>query len=60
VPEVLVARHCGLRVAAICVITNMAAGLSDEDLTHAHSLAGAEAAAATLERLLLGFLEDLR
>lgn len=60
VPEVLVARHCGLRVAAICVITNMAAGMSDEDLTHAHSLAGATAAAETLERLLLAFLEDLR
>jgi xanthosine phosphorylase len=60
VPEVLVARHCGLRVAAICVITNMAAGMSDEDLTHAQTLAGAAAAAETLERLLLGFLEDVR
>ena len=59
-PEVLVARHCGLRVAAICVITNMAAGMSDEDLTHAQTLAGAAAAAETLERLLLGFLEDVR
>jgi hypothetical protein len=38
----------------------MAAGMSDEELTHAHSLAGAAAAAETLERLLLGFLEDLK
>ena len=60
VPEVLVARHCGLRVAAICVITNMAAGMSEEDLTHEQTLAGATAAAETLERLVLAFLEDVR
>lgn len=60
VPEVLVARHCGLRVAAICVITNMAAGMSDEVLSHAHSLAGASAAAERLERLLLKFVEGER
>jgi len=27
VPETIVARHCGLRVAAVSVITNLAAGL---------------------------------
>jgi xanthosine phosphorylase len=59
VAEVLVARHCGLKVAALCVITNMAAGMSDEDLTPAQPLAGAAAAAESLERLLLAFLEDL-
>lgn len=52
VPEVLVARHCGLKVAAVSVITNMAAGLSDEHLTHEHSLAGTAAAAERLGRLL--------
>lgn len=52
VPEVLVARHCGLKVAAVSVITNMAAGLSDEHLTHEHSLAGTAAAAERLGRLI--------
>lgn len=60
IPEVLVARHCGLRVAAICVITNMAAGMSDEELSHSHSLAGAAEAAERLERLLLAFMDGER
>lgn len=34
VPEVLVARHCGLRVLGISCITNMAAGLGDSLLSH--------------------------
>jgi xanthosine phosphorylase len=59
VPEVLVGRHCGLRVAAISVITNMAAGMSDEVLSHAHSLAGTTAAAARLGDLLAAFCAGL-
>ena len=34
VPEVLVARHAGIRVGAISCITNKAAGLSDKPLSH--------------------------
>ena len=34
VPEVIVARQCGLRVAAVSCITNMAAGRSPEPLSH--------------------------
>ncbi len=36
VPEVIVARHRGLRVAAVSAITNLAEGLGDEVLTHEH------------------------
>jgi xanthosine phosphorylase len=57
VPEVIVARHCGLRVAAVSVLTNLAAGLSDEVLSHAQTLHYGQAAAADLTRLVLGFLE---
>lgn len=35
VPEVIVANHCQMRVAGISCITNMAAGLSADKLTHA-------------------------
>lgn len=44
VPETIVARHAGLRVLAVSLLTNMAAGLSDEKLSHAHTLATAAAA----------------
>lgn len=35
VPELLVARHCGLPVVAISCITNLAAGITGEELSHA-------------------------
>ena len=59
VPEALAATHCGLRVAAVANVTNLAEGLSDEPLSHAQTLAGAERGAADFTRVLGRFLEDL-
>ncbi|MGH6933623.1 MAG: purine-nucleoside phosphorylase [Dongiaceae bacterium] len=56
VPEVIVARHCGLKVAAISAITNLAVGLGDSPLSHAQTLAEAGKAAEQLRRLLNEFL----
>ena len=58
VPEVIVARHCGLRVAALSVITNFAAGLGEGAHGHAETLREAAKAAANVGRLLTGFLES--
>jgi xanthosine phosphorylase len=58
VPEVIVARHCGLRVVAVSAITNLAEGLGGEVLTHEHTLAGAAVAAKDLERVLTRFVRD--
>jgi inosine/guanosine/xanthosine phosphorylase family protein len=55
VPEVIAARHCGLRVAALSVITNLAEGLGDEPLSHAQTLAFATAAAGDLRRVVMRF-----
>jgi purine-nucleoside phosphorylase len=58
VPEVILARHAGLEVAALSVITNLAAGLSDERLSHEHTLRVAASASETAGRLLLTFLAE--
>jgi inosine/guanosine/xanthosine phosphorylase family protein len=59
VPECLAARHCGMRVAAVSVITNLAAGLSPEPLSHEETMREAAKAGQNLSRLLLRFLEGL-
>jgi purine-nucleoside phosphorylase len=56
VPEVILARFLGLKVAAISTITNKAAGLSDENISHEHTKAMAPLGAAKLERILRRFL----
>ena len=56
VQETILARHCGLRVAAVSVITNLAEGTSDELLSHEQTLRAAESAAGDLAALLLEFI----
>lgn len=52
VSEVILARHSGLRVAAISAITNAAAGLTQEKLSHEHTLMNAQKAERNLTLLL--------
>ena len=59
VPEVILARFLGLKVAAISTITNMAAGMSDEHISHEHTKAMAPLGAAKLERILRAYLRGL-
>lgn len=59
VPDCLIARHCGLKVAGVSCITNMGAGLSDEHLTHAHTLENASRGAAAFEKLVIAAVKEL-
>lgn len=59
VPEVILARFLGVRVAAISTITNMAAGMSDEQISHAHTKAMAPLGAAKLARILRRYLRQM-
>ncbi|HTP52575.1 MAG TPA: purine-nucleoside phosphorylase [Anaeromyxobacteraceae bacterium] len=52
VPEVIAARHMGIPVAALSVVSNLAAGLSQRPLSHAEVLAAGEAARSKLGKLL--------
>jgi len=56
VPEVILARHAGLRVAGLSIITNRAAGLSDTPLSHAQTKTNAALATDNVQRLLTAFL----
>ena len=52
VPETIVARHAGMKVLALSMITNLAAGLDAQPLSHAQTLAAAQAAGDRAVRLL--------
>jgi purine-nucleoside phosphorylase len=58
VPEVILARRAGLEVAALSVITNLAAGMSEERLSHEQTMRVAATATETAGRLVRALLED--
>ena len=59
VHETIVARHAGLRVAAVSAITNLAEGMQDEPLSHEQTLRDAARAAGDLAPLITRFVERL-
>ena len=58
IPEVIIARHCGMRVAAISVVSNFAVGMTEEKVTHEQTLRGVKLATESLTRLILTFIEQ--
>lgn len=57
IAEVIAARYYGMKVAGISVISNMAAGLSQEKLSHEHTLHNAKLASQKLQQLIMAFLQ---
>ena len=57
VPEVILARHVGMNVAALSVITNMAAGMGNEVLSHDKTMENANMGIQDLKSILFRFLE---
>jgi purine-nucleoside phosphorylase len=60
VPEVLAARHMGMRCLALSCVTNAAAGVVDEPIDHERVLDVAAAAAVDLDALLREVVPALR
>jgi purine nucleotide phosphorylase len=58
VPDVILARYYGMKVAGFSIITNMGAGMSDAKLSHEHTMVQARAAADQLFTLLQAYIAD--
>ena len=59
VPEVIVARHMGIRVCAVSCVANPAAGLSAQELSHQEVLATVQRSAEALSRVVRRFFRNL-
>lgn len=58
VSDVILARHCGLKVIGISAVTNLAAGMCDEPISHKITLEGAARAAEKMSAVILEFLSQ--
>jgi len=59
VTEVVAARHAGMKVLAISCVTNMAAGILDQPLSHAEVMETGERVRTTFEALLKAILPQI-
>ena len=59
VAEVIAARHMGIKVLAISCVTNMAAGILDQPLSHAEVMETGERVKTTFEALLRAVLPHI-
>lgn len=59
VPEIIVAQHCGLRIAVIAMVTNHATGLATESHNHEQVIHTAHQAATKLTQLIAAFIGSL-
>eukprot|EP00960_Hanusia_phi_P054849 762790-Hanusia_phi.AAC.4 len=57
VGEVILARHCDLRVCAISVVVNYAAGMTDQHITHEETLHFTKLAAEKVATLVMGWVQ---
>jgi xanthosine phosphorylase len=58
VPEALLAHHCGLNVVGCSAITNLANGLTQEPLSHEHTLKWAKVAKEQMSLLIRSFVSE--
>ncbi len=58
VSECIIARHCGIKVVGCSAVTNMAAGMGSEELSHDQTIEWAAVAGEKLSQVVVQFLQD--
>lgn len=59
VPEVLAARHCGIKVVGLAAVVNLAAGMSNEVITHEGTLHYGQLAGRKIAKLVPEFVKGV-
>jgi len=59
VPEIVAAAHAGVKSCALSCITNMAAGILDQPLTHEEVMETGRVAAGDMKAIIDGFIKSL-
>ena len=57
VSEIITARHCGLKCAALSIVVNYASGITDKHITHEETLHFSAVASDKVTTLTLAFVE---
>jgi xanthosine phosphorylase len=56
VTDNIIARHCGLKCVGVSAVTNLAAGMGEEALSHEQTLDGAKLAEQKMAQIVKGFI----
>ncbi|MFJ7847513.1 purine-nucleoside phosphorylase [Peribacillus sp. NPDC097224] len=59
VPEVIIARHCGMKVLGISCLTNMASGILDQPLSHVEVIETTEKVKSSFLEFVKSIVKDL-
>ncbi len=59
VAESIIARHCGLNIAGISVVTNLGAGMQKEALSHEQTLRDSKLGYDNIQKLIKAFVKSL-
>ena len=59
VPEAVFAKACGMRIAGLSLVSNLAAGISSQKLGHEEVIAASQAAKAVMSAFIEDFLQRL-
>ena len=60
VPEIIVAKHCGLICAGLTIVVNLASGLSETDITHEETLYYAGQSSLKISKIINKLVKKLR